>query len=115
MTPRRATPLGLALALATATAALAAAGARAGGPTALPHTNMQLASIQVIARAPAFEAELLAAVNRVRATRSLPALRASAPLNAAAVQHSLQMARLGYFDHSSANGTRACSRVCPRP
>jgi uncharacterized protein YkwD len=110
MTPRRATPFGLALAIATATAALGATAARAG-ESGLPPAGSPLAATRVLARIPAVEAELLAAINRIRATRRLPPFRASAALNAAAGQHSLQMARLGYFEHESPNGAPYWRRV----
>jgi uncharacterized protein YkwD len=107
MTPRRATTLGAALALATAT--LGAATARAGDSARAP-ASLPLASTQMLVRVPAVEAELLATVNRIRATRRLHPLRASASLNAAAGEHSLQMARLGY-DHASPNGAPYWRRV----
>jgi uncharacterized protein YkwD len=110
MTPRRATPLGLAFALATATAALGATSARAG-ESGLPPTSTPLTAIRVIARVPTVEAELLAAVNRIRAARHLPPFRASPALHAAAGQHSNQMARLGYFEHESPNGAPFWRRV----
>ena len=109
MTPRRATPLGLALAIATATAALGAATARAG-ENGLP-TSLPLTPARVIARVPTVEAELLATINRIRATRHLPPLRSSTSLNAAAGQHSHQMARPGYFEHESPNGAPYWGRV----
>lgn len=54
---------------------------------------------------------VLAAVNRFRAAHGLVALRESAELDRAARQHSLEMGRLGYFGHSSANGTAFWRRI----
>jgi uncharacterized protein YkwD len=50
-------------------------------------------------------------LNRVRATRGLPPLRHSASLAAAARKHSTQMARFGFFDHSSPDGTPFWRRI----
>jgi uncharacterized protein YkwD len=108
MTPRRATTLGTALALATATLGVATARA---GETALSPASLPLASTQTPVRIPAVEAEMLATINRIRATRRLYPLRSSAALNASAGQHSLDMARLGYFDHASPNGAPFWRRV----
>jgi uncharacterized protein YkwD len=43
--------------------------------------------------------------------RHLVPLRLSPPLDAAARQHSLEMARRGYFGHESANGTSFARRI----
>jgi uncharacterized protein YkwD len=50
-------------------------------------------------------------LNTVRRQHGLPALRVAAGLAAAARQHSLEMARLGYFDHSSAGGDSFGRRI----
>jgi len=55
--------------------------------------------------------QVLAAVNRFRAAHGLMALRESSQLDRSARQHSLEMGRLGYFAHSSANGTAFWQRI----
>jgi uncharacterized protein YkwD len=55
--------------------------------------------------------KVLAALNRFRAKHGLLALRESAALDRSAREHSLEMGRLGYFSHSSANGTQFWQRV----
>ena len=57
------------------------------------------------------ESRVLADLNRLRAQHGLARLRFSAKLNAAATQHSHEMARLGYFSHSSANGAAFWRRI----
>src|SRR5919202_4547148 len=52
----------------------------------------------------ALESRVLVDLNRVRAQHGLAPLRSSAKLSAAANQHSHEMARVGYFSHSSADG-----------
>jgi uncharacterized protein YkwD len=64
-----------------------------------------------VRRATTLESQVLAQVNAVRARHGLGALRLSAQLGAAAVQHSTQMARRGYFSHNSANGASMGDRV----
>ena len=64
-----------------------------------------------VRRAATLETQVLAQVNAVRAQHGLATLRLSTPLATAAAQHSNQMARLGYFSHSSANGTSMGERV----
>ena len=69
-----------------------------------------------VAAAPArpangYEAALLARVNAVRAAHHLRPLRISPGLHRAAVQHSAQMARDGYFSHSSASGAAFWRRI----
>jgi len=54
---------------------------------------------------------LLSALNRERTKRKLPRLRLSAPLGAAARQHSLEMVRRGYFAHESADGSAFEKRI----
>ncbi len=54
---------------------------------------------------------VLAAVNRFRATHGLPALRESAALDRSARRHSLEMGRLGYFGHASADGLQFWQRI----
>ena len=59
----------------------------------------------------ALQGGLLDQVNALRAQHGLPRLRASQELAAAATAHSLQMARLGYFSHNSANGASFSQRI----
>jgi uncharacterized protein YkwD len=59
----------------------------------------------------AYEMVLLHEINRVRARRGLPGLRASGLLAAAAQHHSRRMARQGFFDHDSPNGSPFWKRV----
>jgi len=54
---------------------------------------------------------VLAAVNRFRVARGLAALRESGALDRSARQHSLEMGRLGYFAHSSHDGTAFWKRI----
>ena len=55
--------------------------------------------------------KVLASVNRFRARHGLAALRESAALDRSARQHSLEMGRLGYFSHSSADGMQFWQRI----
>lgn len=55
--------------------------------------------------------KVLAALNRFRAKHGLLALRESPALDRSAREHSLEMGRLGYFSHSSANGTQFWQRI----
>ena len=54
---------------------------------------------------------LVQQVNALRARHGLPRVRLSDALAAAANAHSVQMARLGYFSHSSAGGTSYATRI----
>jgi uncharacterized protein YkwD len=94
--PRIRTALALALALAALTTLVAPAGAitqRRSTPTA------------------ALAAAVAAQVNVVRLQHGLRALRLSVKLNQAAGEHTAQMARRGYFSHSSADGTAFWKRI----
>jgi uncharacterized protein YkwD len=55
--------------------------------------------------------QVLVAVNRFRAAHGRVALRESAALDRSARQHSDEMGRLGYFAHSSADGTSFWRRI----
>jgi uncharacterized protein YkwD len=59
----------------------------------------------------AYEVVLLQEINRIRAHRGLSRLRASGLLAAAAQHHSRRMARQGFFDHNSLNGSPFWKRV----
>jgi uncharacterized protein YkwD len=54
---------------------------------------------------------VLAAVNRFRVAHGLVALSESRALDRSARQHSLEMGRLGYFAHTSSNGTAFWRRI----
>lgn len=60
---------------------------------------------------PALNRQVLAAVNRFRVGHGLGALRESTALDRSARQHSLEMGRVGYFDHPSADGTAFWKRI----
>lgn len=57
------------------------------------------------------QAALVQQINALRTAHGLPRLQLSPALNAAAAAHSTQMARLGYFSHSSADGRSFSRRV----
>ena len=68
-------------------------------------------SARAIAAANGFEYRVLLAVNSVRARHGLRPLRLRRSLSAAAAQHSREMARLGYFSHTSLDGSPFWKRV----
>ena len=55
--------------------------------------------------------QVLASVNRFRAAHGLAALHESRALDRSARRHSLEMGRLGYFGHSSADGLQFWQRI----
>jgi uncharacterized protein YkwD len=55
--------------------------------------------------------KVLASLNRFRVTHGLAALRESAALDRSARRHSLEMGRLGYFAHTSADGMQFWQRI----
>jgi len=57
------------------------------------------------------ESGVLADINAIRRQHGLSTLRLSAPLTAAARQHSTSMAFKGYFSHSSADGSSFALRL----
>ena len=59
----------------------------------------------------AMNRQVLQAVNRFRIAHGLHPLRESSGLDTSAREHSLQMGRLGYFGHSSADGTPFWLRI----
>jgi uncharacterized protein YkwD len=93
---RRALRLGLTLAV------LAAAALLADSALATSRSERSLARLNH---------QVLAAVNRFRAAHGLDALRESGELDRSARQHSLEMGRLGYFGHPSADGTVFWRRI----
>lgn len=54
--------------------------------------------------AEAWQVDMLARLNALRASLGAAAVRLCAPLNAAATKHSADMASRGYFDHTGLNG-----------
>ena len=60
---------------------------------------------------PSLNHQVIAAVNRFRVDHGLVALHESAALDSSARQHSLEMGRLGYFAHSSHDGTAFWQRI----
>ena len=60
---------------------------------------------------PALNRQVLAAVNKFRVAHGLVALRPASALDRSARQHSLEMGRVGYFDHPSADGTAFWKRI----
>ena len=91
-----------ALRFALALAVLAAAALLADSALATSHSERMLGTMNH---------QILAAINRFRAAHGLVALRESAGLDRSARQHSLEMGRLGYFAHSSADGTVFWRRI----
>ena len=85
------------------------------GVAAVVVTGLLAASAFATARSekiqPALDRQVLGAVNRFRLAHGLVALRASAALGRSARRHSLEMGRVGYFDHSSADGTAFWKRI----
>lgn len=63
------------------------------------------------AATPLRAADILREINRIRVGRGLEALRHSPPLARAAVFHSRQMGREGFFSHDSADGSTFEKRV----
>lgn len=57
------------------------------------------------------ESGVLRQLNAIRADHGLVALRPNLRLNAAATQHSREMAEDGYFDHNSFDGTSFSTRI----
>jgi uncharacterized protein YkwD len=53
----------------------------------------------------------LCLVNRERTTRGLPPLRENGLLSAASLEHSRDMVRVGYFEHTSADGRSVGDRL----
>jgi uncharacterized protein YkwD len=64
-----------------------------------------------VTAADSLERGVLAEVNALRARHKLPALRINLRLTAAADNHSLAMARKGFFAHESADGSAFWERV----
>ena len=76
--------------------------------TAAPASAASAASVRA---QNALEAPVLAELNRVRAAHGLTPVTASLPLAKAADAHAASMGSLGYFSHTSANGTSFDKRI----
>src|SRR2546425_9318594 len=70
--------------------------------------NVQPAAVRGVT---SLEGDLMVRLNSVRGARGLRPFRSSARLHAAAVRHSGEMARYGYFDHASPNGAAFWRRI----
>ncbi len=86
----------------SAATALIVAGGSAAAPSAHARRTVSLNAL---------ERGVLGDVNAIRRSAHLAPLTVSAGLTAAAVQHSNEMAHLGYFAHSSADGTSFDKRI----
>src|SRR4051794_26900557 len=85
--------------LAVALGLLATPGSSSAGPRG------------AVSPAGALQSALVRQVNAFRSAHGLARLRESRALDAAASAHSSQMARLGFFSHSSANGRSFSQRI----
>jgi len=70
--------------------------------------NVQAAAVK---GASFLEGDLMARLNSLRGARGLRPFRSSVRLHAAAVRHSGEMARYGYFEHASPNGAAFWRRI----
>jgi uncharacterized protein YkwD len=91
--------------------ALAAALSIVAAGTAVSAVGAAPAQPNVLTAMPALSGKIVAGINAARAARGLAGLRISPALRSAARQHSLEMARDGYFSHASADGTSADARL----
>jgi uncharacterized protein YkwD len=73
--------------------------------------NSALASSRSETSLQTLNRQVLASVNRFRAAHGLVPLRESRALDRSARRHSLEMGRLGYFSHSSADGLQFWQRI----
>jgi uncharacterized protein YkwD len=94
------------VAIAAAVAILAA-----GSSVAIASPSAGARHVAAVRSLPAFDTELVARLNAVRAQHGLRRLRVSTRLRAAATAHSFEMVRRGYFAHESADGTSASGRI----
>lgn len=90
-------------------AALAAAPVLAGAGPALADGAAASRPAVAVDRA-AYETEVVALTNAQRSWRGCPALRIDDRLTAAAREHSADMAREGYFDHTGSDGSSFVAR-----
>jgi uncharacterized protein YkwD len=92
-------------AVTLASAAAAPAGARSGHHVRTTRPARAVSAMRLL------EAQVRVDMNRLRTQHGLVPLRFSPKLTAAAMQHSREMARRGYFSHDSANGSAFWHRV----
>lgn len=78
------------------------------GVLAAPASSLSARASEAEAR---LQADVLAMVNAVRAEYRLAPLQLNPGLDAAALQHTHQMLSLGYFAHTSANGSPFWQRI----
>jgi uncharacterized protein YkwD len=79
------------------------------GPAAAPASVAPLRAH--VTHSSALASQVVAELNAARTKHGLPLLRISAGLAAAAENHSREMAREGYFEHRSADGSAFWKRV----
>jgi len=92
----------LCVAVATLAVATFVPAVQAGAPDAQP---------QAVVGASSLESDLMAALNSFRVASGLRPFRSSARLRAAAMRHSGEMARYGYFEHASPYGAPFWRRI----
>jgi uncharacterized protein YkwD len=92
----------LCVAAATLAFATLVPGVQAGAPDVQP---------QAVVGASLLESDLMATLNDFRVASGLRPFRSSARLRAAAMRHSGEMARGGYFDHASPHGAPFWRRI----
>jgi uncharacterized protein YkwD len=88
--------------------------ARLGGlnaPAAATHSSAPQGGSRLQSATSALEGAVVDRINRLRRGRGLRSLRWNGRLAAAADYHSRDMARRGYFEHDSANGTAFWRRI----
>jgi uncharacterized protein YkwD len=92
---------------------LCVAAAAAAVATFVPASwaGTQPVQLQTVTRVSSLEVGVLTALNTFRGTRGLRPFRLSAQLHAAALRHSGDMARGGYFSHVSPNGVAFWRRI----
>jgi uncharacterized protein YkwD len=74
-------------------------------------TSASARSSATVKSLPTLNQQVFAAINTFRTLHGLVALKDSKSLDRAALVHSIQMGRRGYFSHNSANGEQFYTRV----
>jgi uncharacterized protein YkwD len=98
----------VALAFVLAASALPAGGAAGARPAG--HRTPAAAERQ-ITEMPRLQNEVLAAVNEIRRSKGLAELRSNGALALAALEHSVAMAKHGFFGHSGRDGSSFAQRI----
>jgi len=93
------------IAVALVGAGNASGRASARAPDAWTQRTPQATLTARVRHLPALEEQVLAAINELRQEHGLVALRLNPQLAATARQHSLSMAKHGYFEHTSLDGS----------